>query len=115
MIVRHPLWLALGRIQAESVIAELRSSEDESATRTTPFEPLKLSALPNRPWFVQVAPTRVAWFPLPEASAVVAPEPSSKAQAPTRPGGGAVVDRVVAAAAGRVVAEVAGGVAARTW
>ena len=46
MIVRQPLWLAVGRIQADSVIAVVRSSEAESATRTTLLVPLKLSALP---------------------------------------------------------------------
>ena len=46
MIVRQPLWVAVGRIQAERVIAVLRSSEAESATRTTLLEPLKLRALP---------------------------------------------------------------------
>ena len=46
MIVRQPLWLAVGRIHADRVIAVVRSSEAESATRTTLFEPLKLRALP---------------------------------------------------------------------
>ena len=50
MIVRQPLWLAVGRIHADSVIAVLRSSDAESATRTRLLVPLKLSAPPYRPW-----------------------------------------------------------------
>ena len=56
MIVRQPLWLAVGWIQADSVIAVLRSSEAESGTRTGLLVPLKLSASPYRPWVVQWRP-----------------------------------------------------------
>ena len=56
MMVRQPLWLAVGWIHADSVIAELRFSEAELATRTKLFVPLKLRALPKRPWVDQVAP-----------------------------------------------------------
>ena len=46
MIVRQPLWLAVGWIQADSVIADVTFSEPSSATRTTLSVPLKLRALP---------------------------------------------------------------------
>ena len=46
MIVRQPLCAAVGWIQAASVIAVVRFSEAESATRTRLLVPLKLSALP---------------------------------------------------------------------
>ena len=56
---------------------------------TLPEEPLNESAPPYLPLAVQVAPApaTVPWFPLPEASLAVAPAPSLKAQAPTRPVG----------------------------
>ena len=98
MMVRQPLWLAVGWIQAERVIAVVRSSEAESATRTVLFVPLKLRALPKRPWVVQLAPVMVPAFPLPEESAVVVPLPSANAQAPTRPGGVGGAAPVVASA-----------------
>jgi hypothetical protein len=65
-------------------------SEAELATRTTLLLPLKLSALPKRPWVDHVAPVSVPTLPLPEASAVVAPDPSPNPQAAARPefGGG---------------------------
>ena len=85
-------------IQAESVMAVVRSREAESGIRTRLVEPLKLSAPPYRPWVVQVAPTRVPVLPLPEASAVVVPVPSLNAQAPTRPGGVGGASGVVASA-----------------
>ncbi len=55
---------------------------------TLPEEPLNDSAAaPFLPLGVQVtpAPDRVPWLPLPDASVVVAPEPSLNPQAPTSP------------------------------
>ena len=42
----------------------VRSSEAESATRTWLFVPLKLRALPKRPWVVQLAPDQGARVPI---------------------------------------------------
>src|SRR5262249_46976888 len=47
--------------------------------------PLTDSALPEWPAAVQPAPLSVPLLPLPEASAVVAPDPSLKPYAATRP------------------------------
>src|SRR5215212_5171416 len=94
-MVRHPVWLAAGRIHADNVIALPRLRVVELGTRTTLLVPLKLNALPWRPAVLHVAPVIVPTFPLPDPSAVVVPEPSPNAQAPTRPGGtagAAVVD-----------------------
>src|SRR3954454_21436045 len=85
--VRQPLCDAAGLIHADSVIALDRFSDAELATRTRLLLPLKLSALPKRPWLVQEAPVIVPPLPLPVASAVVVPMPSPNAHAPTSPGG----------------------------
>src|SRR3954465_7529180 len=99
MMVRQPLWAAVGMIHAESVIPVVRSSEAEPATRPGPVEPLKLNAPPYRPCADQVAPpTTVPRLPLPEASAALVPVPSLNAHAPTSPGGGGGVFGVVASA-----------------
>ena len=98
MIVLHPLWLAAGRIQADRVMAEPRLSEAALATLTRFPVPLKLSALPWRPAVVHVAPVIVPTFPLPDASATIAPLPSPNAQAPTSPGGVDGAELVVASA-----------------
>ena len=50
--------------------------------------PLKLSALPKRPWFVQAAVPIWPLLPEPEASAALAPDPSSNPNAATKPDGG---------------------------
>ena len=54
--------------------------------------PSNVSAEPNRPEVVRVAPAIVPLLPRPEASTTVGPVASSKPQAPTGavPGGGAL-------------------------
>src|SRR5262245_48259920 len=84
MTSRHVLATAVGLTQASSVMPLVSRSVAESATVTRAFVPLKLSALPNLPWVVQPAEPMVPTLPLPEASAVVDPEPSLNARAATR-------------------------------
>src|SRR3954468_22875899 len=86
MIVRQPLSVAVGLIQAESVMADPRLSEAALGTRTR-LVPLKVSALPEWPVVVHAGPTSVPVLPLPLRSAVVMPAPSLNAQAPTSPDG----------------------------
>jgi hypothetical protein len=77
----------VGNTHASSVIPVVRSRDAESFTVTRAFVPLNSNALPNFPALVQVAvPTEPA-FPFPDASATVAPPPSSNPYAATRPAG----------------------------
>ena len=65
---------------------------------TRALVPLNVSAVPNFPLVVQVAPLIVPVWPLPETSATVVPVPSLKLYAATRPApaGGVVPDTVKA-------------------
>ena len=76
--------IAVGRTQASSVMPVVRSSESASATVTQSLMPLKLSAPPNLPPRVRVAPLIVPVLPRPDPSVAVVPDASSKPQAPTR-------------------------------
>ncbi len=67
-----------GLTHASSVIPEVRSSEFESLMFTRALVPLKKSEFPNLPEVDQVAFESVPVLALPERSAVVVPEPSSK-------------------------------------
>ena len=62
----------------------VRSRLSASGTVTQSLTPSKLSAPPNLPAAVRVAPLIVPVLPRPEASAAVVPVVSSKPQAPTR-------------------------------
>src|SRR4051794_32082100 len=86
MIESHPSWMTVGWIHADKVNADLTSSDVALAIRTVWEAPLKSSALAKRPWVVHDAPSITPAFPVPDASAVVVPAPSPKAQAPTSPG-----------------------------
>src|SRR5689334_11200090 len=84
----------VGRTQASSVSALVRSSDFDSGIVTRLDVPLNESAEPNLPAAVQVAPSSVPLFPLPEASPAEVPPFSSNEYAATRPpvgGGGATV------------------------
>src|SRR6266496_2792291 len=96
MAVRHWEPSAVGFTQASSVIALVRSSEVESATFTMLLTPLKLSAEPNLPLVVQVAPEIVPLFPLPDRSGSEVPDPWSKLYAATSPAGAACVTTALA-------------------
>ena len=78
--------VAVDRIQASSVMPAVRLSRLLEATVTQLLVPLKLSALPNLPCGVQVAPAIVPVCPLPDASVTLAPLPWSNPYAATRPG-----------------------------
>ena len=78
MIVRNALLALAGLTHASTVIALVRSSEFESFTLTRALVPLKLRALPNLAEVDQVALESVPVLALPDLSAVVVPEPSSK-------------------------------------
>src|ERR687888_626707 len=84
MTERHAVPIAVGFTQASMVIPVVRSSESASGTVTQLLTPSKLSAPPNLPPVVQVAPVTVPLLPRPEASVAVLPDPSSKPHAPTR-------------------------------
>ena len=77
------LQLLLARADGAQLVGT--ASDGESAMVTRDVEPSKLSALPNLPEAVQVAPAIVPVLPAPELSAAVAPDPSSKPYAATRP------------------------------
>ncbi len=85
-IVRHPPLAAVGITHANSVIAVVRFSDGELATTTTSFVPSKLSAPPNRPCGLHVAPEITPVLLFPDASAVVGPAPSLNPHAATSPG-----------------------------
>jgi hypothetical protein len=75
--VRHEP-VAVGLIQASSVIPFVRSRPVESGTFTMLLVPLNVSAAPKRPAGAQAVFTRVPLLPVPEWSTVVVPKPSSK-------------------------------------
>ena len=75
---RQPDGTTVGKTQACSVIAVVKSSEAASATVTQLLVPLNTSAFPKRPAVVQVADVTTPPLPLPEASAAAVPVPSSK-------------------------------------
>src|SRR6187399_2848110 len=77
--------MVVGLTQASSVIAAVRCSEALSGTVTRELVPLKLSALPYLPVVAQVVLAAVPVLPLPEASLIVVPAPSSNPYAATRP------------------------------
>jgi hypothetical protein len=83
--VRQTLPSELGRTQASSVSPVVRSSDAESATVTRLLEPLKLSALPNFPLLVHVAPLTVPLLAFPDRSGNAVPEVWSMAYAATSP------------------------------
>ena len=62
----------------------VRSSDALSATVTRSLSPSKVSAEPNLPAVLRVAPEIVPTLPRPEASPTEPPLASSKPQAPTR-------------------------------
>src|SRR5215216_647270 len=97
MIVRHPLWSAVGWIHAISVSADVTSSDVDAGTLTRASVPLKLNAPPYLP-VTHVAAVIAPMFPLPDTSATDEPEPASNEYPATSPGGGGGVAMVVAVA-----------------
>src|SRR3954447_8399931 len=75
---------AVGCIHASRVMPVVRSRLFASATVTQSLVPLKLSAPPNLPAAVWVAPVIVPGLFWPEESAAVGPVVSLKPHAPTR-------------------------------
>src|SRR5688500_9572603 len=100
--VCHPA-PTLGRTQPSMVIPVVASSEFESGTLTNALLPLNDSALPYLPSVLQAAPDKLPWLLLPDLSAAVVPEPSSKPQAPTSPGSGPPATTAVASFDGGLV------------
>src|ERR1700709_219651 len=84
MTQRHSEPRAVGCTHASSVMPVVRSRLFASATVTRLVVPLKLSAPPNLPRAVCVAPVIVPGLFWPQGPAVVVPVVSSKPQAPTR-------------------------------
>ena len=84
MTARYPP-LAVGKTHASSVMPLVKSRLATSLTLTRLLVPLKDKFFPNFPDVFQVAPPMVPLFPLPEASAVVLPAPSSKPKATSKP------------------------------
>src|SRR6476620_7083995 len=84
MTVRQSAPTAVGWTHASSVMPVVRSRLFASGTVTQLLVPLKLSAPPNLPAALCVAPVIVPVLLWPEASAAVVPVVSSKPQAPTR-------------------------------
>ena len=82
--MRQALPSAVGLTHASSVAREVRSSDALSGTVTMSLTPSKLSADPNLPELVRVAPLMEPVLPRPDASVTDAPFASSKPQAPTR-------------------------------
>src|SRR5262245_66194542 len=87
MIVRQPLWLAVGWIHAISVIPDDSPSDGDDGTLTRPVEPLNDNAPPYLPVTHDVPPEIVPLFPLPDTSANVDPAPASNVYPATRPAG----------------------------
>src|SRR5687768_12352446 len=69
----------------------VRSSDAESGIEIESLVPSKLTADPNRPAVVRVAPERVPWLLRPESSVTTGPVGSAKLYAPTSPPGLLVV------------------------
>ena len=78
MAVRQVLLVVVGKTQASIVMPVVRSRSLASATVTQSLTPSNESALPLRPAVVQAAPESVPRWPVPVASAVEGPAPSSK-------------------------------------
>src|SRR6476646_901044 len=92
MTSRHAGVTVDGLTQASSVMPLVRCSDVESGIVTRELVPLNDSAPPNLPAVDQVVFETVPLFPFPDESATVAPEPSLKEYAATRPDGAAGVD-----------------------
>src|SRR6185312_1762591 len=84
---------AAARIQALTVMLPLSCSVAALPRSTKAPLPLKERALPEWPAAVQPVPLSLPLLPLPEASAVVAHDPSLKPYAATRPSLGAACAR----------------------
>src|SRR4051812_1256493 len=106
MTSRQALETELGLTQASSVMPELSWSDDEFGTLTRALVPLKTRAPPYFPVAVQVVFETVPVFPVPDASAVVVPDPSLNEYAATSPEGPAacVVPKLVFESAPRLPA-----------
>ena len=78
MTLRQLVPSAVGNTHASSVIPFVRSRRAVSLTVTRLLVPLKVRALPNRPWVVQLAPVMAPVCPFPEASVTLVPPPSLK-------------------------------------
>src|SRR6476660_6577145 len=87
MTSRHLLVTVAGLTQASSVMPVERWRAAASGTLTRVLEPLNDTAPPNLPELLHFALTSLPVLLLPEASAVVVPDPSSNAYAATSPGG----------------------------
>src|SRR5688572_29898252 len=79
---RTPL-VVVGNTQASRVMPVVRLSRGVEETVTQSLKPSKLSAFPNLPCVLQLAPEMAPSCPLPVASAAPAPMPSSKPYAAT--------------------------------
>ena len=108
MIVRQPLWLAVGWIHADNVIADDKSNDADAGTSHgwRAVERQRPAVLARRPR----APLIVPLFPFPDTSAVVGPDPASNGTPPPDRAGAGAASTVVAVGNGRVGAEVPGGV-----
>src|SRR5262245_13764031 len=74
-----------GLTQASRVMPVVRSRLVECGIVTQSFTPSNDNVPPYRPAAVQVAPDTVPLFPVPDMSAVVAPDPSLNPRASTSP------------------------------
>jgi hypothetical protein len=97
MIVRHPLWFAVGWIHAINVIADVTFNDNDAGALTRELLPLKLNAAPYLP-VTHVAPVIEPVFPFPDTSTTDEPEPASNEYPATNPEGGGGVALVVAVA-----------------
>src|SRR5690348_1934552 len=83
---------AVDLIHALMVMLPVNCSDAVLPRFTKAVVPLNVSALPNLPAVVHVAPLSVPVLLFPEASAVVVPVPSLKAYPPTRPATGSALN-----------------------
>src|SRR4051812_31604952 len=102
--VRHRAPTAVGCTHASRGMPGGRSRLFASGTVTQLLVPLKISAPPNLPAVLRVAPLMVPVLLWPEASVAVVPVVSSKPQAPTRLVEGGLTVRVTAIVLGEPVA-----------
>ncbi len=116
MMVRQPLWLAVGMTQADSVIAVVRPSDAESGDPDQAGRAVERqrAAVParRRPGGT---PSTVPVLPLPGRIRGRAAGPSLNAQAPTRPAGGGGASVVVAVADDEYGPTLFVASTARTW
>ena len=98
MIVRQPLWLAVGWIHAISVIADDNPSDGDAGTLTRPVEPLNDNAPPYLPVVHDVPPEIVPLFAFPDTSTNDDPDPASNVYPATKPAGAGGASSVVALA-----------------